>query len=349
MTERGDGAVINVSSVAGFGAGDAGFHLSGQQGVGDQLQRIGRAVRPRRTGVRVMALCPGYTRTEFHERAGIDMSGMPGWIWLRADDVVAEALRDLRKGKTGQCSGLEVQAGRGGPAARPAAVVAGVARDTRGRLGPAGGADRPPVPYDVRPARSGPTTMSGAVAQRSRPSPVIGRPHGADPGGPRHTAPQTCAVPLSAMGDHDDLRKFITDLAVVHGRVVLSSGREADWYVDLRRVTLHHAAAPLVGRVMLDLTADWEFDAVGGLTLGADPVAMAMLHAAAATRAAAGRVRGPQGGKGARSPAADRGAGGGRPAGIGGGGHLDDGRQRVDRGRGTARGRGGGRGRGGYR
>ena len=85
------------------------------------------------------------------------------------------------------------------------------------------------------------------------------------------------------MGDHDDLRKFITDLAVVHGRVVLSSGREAEWYVDLRRVTLHHAAAPLIGSVMLDLTADWEFDAVGGLTLGADPVALAMLHAASAS------------------------------------------------------------------
>jgi orotate phosphoribosyltransferase len=84
------------------------------------------------------------------------------------------------------------------------------------------------------------------------------------------------------MGDHDDLRKFITELAVVHGRVVLSSGREADWYVDLRRVTLHHAAAPLVGRVLLDLTADWQFDAVGGLTLGADPVALSMLHAATA-------------------------------------------------------------------
>ncbi|MEU8180404.1 orotate phosphoribosyltransferase [Micromonospora sp. NPDC049044] len=85
------------------------------------------------------------------------------------------------------------------------------------------------------------------------------------------------------MGDHDDLRKFITDLAVVHGRVVLSSGREADWYVDLRRVTLHHQAAPLVGRVLLDLTADWDYAAVGGLTLGADPVAVSMLHAAAPT------------------------------------------------------------------
>jgi orotate phosphoribosyltransferase len=77
----------------------------------------------------------------------------------------------------------------------------------------------------------------------------------------------------------DDLLPLVRDLAVVHGRVVLSSGREADYYVDLRRVTLHHAAAPLVGRAMLDLTADWAYDAVGGLTLGADPIASAMLHA----------------------------------------------------------------------
>jgi len=84
------------------------------------------------------------------------------------------------------------------------------------------------------------------------------------------------------MSDRDDLRKLIVDLAVVRGRVVLSSGREADWYVDLRRVTLHHRAAPLVGRVMLDTVRDWDFDAVGGLTLGADPVGAAMLHAAAA-------------------------------------------------------------------
>jgi len=84
------------------------------------------------------------------------------------------------------------------------------------------------------------------------------------------------------VSDRENLLQLIKDLAVVHGRVVLSSGREADWYVDLRRVTLHHAAAPLVGRVMLDVTAGWGYEAVGGLTLGADPVAAAMLHAAAA-------------------------------------------------------------------
>jgi orotate phosphoribosyltransferase len=83
------------------------------------------------------------------------------------------------------------------------------------------------------------------------------------------------------MGHHDDLRKLILDLAVVPGRVILSSGAEADYYIDLRRLTLHHAAAPLVGRVMVELTRDWEYTAVGGLTLGADPVATSMLHAAA--------------------------------------------------------------------
>lgn len=93
------------------------------------------------------------------------------------------------------------------------------------------------------------------------------------------TAP---AAPTDPADDRDRLRAAIRERAVVHGRVVLSSGREADYYVDLRRVTLAGAVAPLVGRVMLELTADLAYDAVGGLTLGADPVAAAMLHAAAA-------------------------------------------------------------------
>jgi orotate phosphoribosyltransferase len=84
------------------------------------------------------------------------------------------------------------------------------------------------------------------------------------------------------VSDRDDLLARIKSDAVVHGKVTLSSGREADYYVDLRRVTLS-AVAPLVGRVMLETTADLDYDAVGGLTLGADPVAAAMLHAAAAS------------------------------------------------------------------
>ena len=82
--------------------------------------------------------------------------------------------------------------------------------------------------------------------------------------------------------DRSALIEQIRALAIVHGRVRLASGKEADYYVDMRRVTLDGVASPLVGRVMRDLVADWDFDAVGGLTLGADPVATAMLHAAAA-------------------------------------------------------------------
>ncbi len=79
--------------------------------------------------------------------------------------------------------------------------------------------------------------------------------------------------------DREELRTLILELGVVHGRVTLSSGIEADWYLDLRRISLHHAAAPLVGRQLLELTVDWDYDCVGGLTLGADPVAAAVLHA----------------------------------------------------------------------
>ena len=89
--------------------------------------------------------------------------------------------------------------------------------------------------------------------------------------------------PLSARSrSWEPLRQQIMSKAVVHGRVVLSSGREADYYVDLRRVTLDAEAAPLVGDVMLDLTEDLGYAAAGGLTLGADPVGTAMLHAAVA-------------------------------------------------------------------
>ncbi len=105
-------------------------------------------------------------------------------------------------------------------------------------------------------------------------------------------APQTPPQPAGALGgravaaadDRERLLALIRETAVVHGRVTLSSGAEADYYVDLRRITLHHEAAPLVGRVMLDLVDGLGLapDAVGGLTMGADPVAGAMLHAAAA-------------------------------------------------------------------
>jgi orotate phosphoribosyltransferase len=91
---------------------------------------------------------------------------------------------------------------------------------------------------------------------------------------------------MTSVSPRDRLRDLISELAVVRGRVTLASGREADYYVDLRRVTLHHEAAPLIGHLLLDLLEEEGFgpgdiDAVGGLTLGADPVAAALLHAAA--------------------------------------------------------------------
>ena len=83
------------------------------------------------------------------------------------------------------------------------------------------------------------------------------------------------------MSSREALRNEILAKAVVHGKVILSSGKEADYYVDLRRITLDATAAPLVGEVMLELTKDLDYEAVGGLTLGADPVATAMMHVAA--------------------------------------------------------------------
>lgn len=73
----------------------------------------------------------------------------------------------------------------------------------------------------------------------------------------------------------------IKEKAVVHGDFVLSSGQRATYYVDLRRVIMDGRLAPVAGRLLLDATADLAYEAVGGLTLGADPVAYAMMAAAA--------------------------------------------------------------------
>ncbi len=68
-----------------------------------------------------------------------------------------------------------------------------------------------------------------------------------------------------------------------HGDFTLTSGKKATYYVDLRKVSLDHRVAPLIGQVMLDLIADVEgVSAVGGMTMGADPIAAAVLHQGAA-------------------------------------------------------------------
>jgi orotate phosphoribosyltransferase len=84
------------------------------------------------------------------------------------------------------------------------------------------------------------------------------------------------------MSDRDRLRDLIRDKAFVRGDFILSSGKRAEWYLDLRRINLDGEAAPIVGRVMREVTRQLAYDAVGGLTLGADPMAAAMMHAAAA-------------------------------------------------------------------
>jgi orotate phosphoribosyltransferase len=90
--------------------------------------------------------------------------------------------------------------------------------------------------------------------------------------------PVSTLSPMAAP-DRAELAELVRKLSVVHGRVTLSSGKDADYYVDLRRATLHHRASALIGRLMRQLTEDWDYAVVGGLTLGADPVATAVMHA----------------------------------------------------------------------
>jgi len=94
MIERGRGAVINVSSVAGFVP--RGTYSAAKAWVTNFSESIAAEVYG--TGVRVVAVCPGFTHTEFHERADISTHDIPGWMWLEADEIVEGALKDLRRG-----------------------------------------------------------------------------------------------------------------------------------------------------------------------------------------------------------------------------------------------------------
>jgi short-subunit dehydrogenase len=95
MVERRSGAILNVSSVAGFFP--YGTYSATKAFVTSFSQSL--AIELDGTGVRVMALCPGFVRTEFHARAGIVRDEAPGWSWLKADDVVDAALRGWRGGQ----------------------------------------------------------------------------------------------------------------------------------------------------------------------------------------------------------------------------------------------------------
>jgi short-subunit dehydrogenase len=134
MVQRRHGAVVNVSSVSGFGAAMPGStYPASKAWVTNFSESVGMSVAP--FGVRVMALCPGYVRTEFHQRAGIDMTKTPNWLWMDADDVVAAALRDVRRGKLVSVPSAKYKVAAFGLRHLPRPLLARVARDTRGRIG----------------------------------------------------------------------------------------------------------------------------------------------------------------------------------------------------------------------
>ncbi len=134
MVARRRGAVVNVSSVSGFGALMPGStYPASKAWVTNFTESTAQLVR--RFGVRVMALCPGYTRTEFHQRAGIDMSKTPDFLWLDADTVVRDGLRDLRRGKMVSVPDWKYKTMVFAVRHMPRPLLQRVARDTRGRIG----------------------------------------------------------------------------------------------------------------------------------------------------------------------------------------------------------------------
>lgn len=98
MIARGHGGVITISSVAGMVPGRGSAYGASKAWATAFSEGVGLAVR--RKGIRMVAVCPGYVRTEFHERAGIDMHGTPDWMYVPMETIVAQSLAALRSGKS---------------------------------------------------------------------------------------------------------------------------------------------------------------------------------------------------------------------------------------------------------
>ena len=139
MIERRHGAVINVSSVAGFVP--QGTYSAAKAWVTSFTQ--GLALDLSGTGVRVLALCPGFTQTEFHERAGIDMRRTPDWMWLDAEEVVADAFAALARGSVVSVPGMQYKTLVTVARHLPTRALSAMARRVRGtRRRPVSAGDR---------------------------------------------------------------------------------------------------------------------------------------------------------------------------------------------------------------
>jgi short-subunit dehydrogenase len=133
MVARRSGSVINVSSISGFGVPMPGSTYSASKAwVTNFTESVALSVAP--FGVRVMALCPGYVRTELHQRAGINMSKTPNFLWLDADRLVRDALRDLGRGIVVSVPDWKYKVAAFGLRHLPRRLTQRVARDTRGRV-----------------------------------------------------------------------------------------------------------------------------------------------------------------------------------------------------------------------
>jgi short-subunit dehydrogenase len=126
MERRRAGAILNVASLAAYQPNPISATYGATKAF---VHSFTHAVREeaRGTGVTVMLVCPGYTHTEFHDRAGLGPSDMPEWVWQSADTVVAAALRDLDRGRAVSIPGLLNQAAAAMSSAAPAGVTRRVA------------------------------------------------------------------------------------------------------------------------------------------------------------------------------------------------------------------------------